>query len=174
MATELTLLSVNCPTPFQKFEHNEKCLIGCWFLHLLGTTLNYNYDELLKRARAEVPEVTLKKERLELPRLFVTMVGMRTTISNFKEVADTLDRDPQHILKFLTREMATAATYHDGRAIFQGKFPRDTFERLLARYTESFVTCPVCKRPDTKIVKEKRLAFIVCNACGARSSIKQL
>jgi translation initiation factor 2 subunit 2 len=136
--------------------------------------LNYNYDDLLRRARAEMPEVTLKKERLELPRLFVTMVGMRTTISNFKEVADTLDRDPQHILKFLTREMATAATYHDGRAIFQGKFPRDTFERLLARYTESFVTCPVCKRPDTKIVKEKRLSFIVCNACGARSSVKQL
>jgi translation initiation factor 2 subunit 2 len=136
--------------------------------------LKYDYDELLKRARAEVPEGTVKKERLELPRLFVSMVGMRTTISNFKEVAEILDRDPQHILKFLTREMATAATYHDGRAIFQGKFPRDTFERLLLRYTEGFVTCPVCKRPDTRIVKEKRLSFIVCNACGARSSVKQL
>ncbi len=136
--------------------------------------LDYNYDELLKRARAQIPEVTLKKERLEMPRLFVSMVGMRTTIANFKEVSDTLDRDPQHILKFLTREMATAATYHDGRAIFQGKFPRDTFERLLTRYMENFVICPVCKRPDTKIVKEKRLSFIVCNACGARSSVKQL
>lgn len=136
--------------------------------------MSYNYDELLKRARAQVPEVTLKKERLELPMLRVTMVGMRTTISNFKEVADTLDRDPQHILKFLTREMATAATYHDGRAIFQGKFPRDTFDRLIQRYMENFVTCPVCKRPDTKILKERRLSFIVCNACGAKSSIKQL
>jgi translation initiation factor 2 subunit 2 len=91
--------------------------------------MNYEYDELLKRARDQVPEGTTKKERLELPRLFVSTVGMRTTISNFKEISDTLDRDPQHILKFLTREMATAATYHDGRAIFQGKFPRDTFER---------------------------------------------
>ncbi|MFB3889642.1 MAG: translation initiation factor IF-2 subunit beta [Candidatus Bathyarchaeia archaeon] len=136
--------------------------------------MDYNYGELLKRARSQVPEVTMKKERLELPRLMVTMVGMRTTIANFKEVADLLDRDPQHILKFLTREMATAATYHDGRAIFQGKFPRDTFERLLQRYMEAFVTCPVCKRPDTKIVKERRLAFLICNACGARSSIKQL
>ncbi len=136
--------------------------------------MNYEYDELLKRARDQVPEGTIKKERLELPRLFVTTVGMRTTISNFKEVADTLDRDPQHILKFLTREMATAATYHDNRAIFQGKFPRDTFERLLSRYMEAFVTCPVCKRPDTKIIKEKRLSFLSCNACGAKSSIKQL
>jgi len=136
--------------------------------------MTYDYDELLKRARGQVPEVTIKKERLELPRLYVTMVGMRTTIGNFKEISDTLDRDPQHILKFLTREMATAATYHDGRAIFQGKFPRDTFERLLQRYMEGFVTCPVCKRPDTKIMKEKRLSFTVCNACGAKSSIKQL
>jgi translation initiation factor 2 subunit 2 len=136
--------------------------------------LNYDYAELYKRARSQVPVVTLKKERLELPRLFVSMVGMRTTISNFKEVSDLLDRDPQHTLKFLTREMATAATYHDGRAIFQGKFPRDTFERLLMRYMEGFVICPVCKRPDTKITKDKRLSFLLCNACGAKSSIKQL
>ena len=136
--------------------------------------MKYDYGELLKRARAQVPEISLKRERLELPRLFVSMVGMRTTITNFKEVADVLDRDPQHILKFLTREMATAATYHDGRAIFQGKFPRDTFEHLIQRYMDSFVICPVCKRPDTKVFKEKRLSFLVCNACGAKSSVKQL
>lgn len=136
--------------------------------------MNYDYNELLKRARAQVPEVALKHERLEVPKLLVSTVGMRTTISNFKDVADIVDRDPQHILKFLTREMATAATYHEGRAIFQGKFPRDTFERLLQRYMEEFVVCPVCKRPDTTISKEKRFAFLVCNACGARSAIKQL
>jgi translation initiation factor 2 subunit 2 len=136
--------------------------------------MSFNYDDLLKRACTQMPEVSAKRERLELPRLFISTVGMRTTISNFKEVADVLDRDPQHILKFLTREMATAATFQDSRAIFQGKFQRESFERLLQRYMESFVVCPVCKRPDTKIVKEKRLAFLVCNACGAKSSIKQL
>lgn len=136
--------------------------------------MDFSYDDLLKRASAQMPEVSTKKERLELPRIFIQTVGMRTIISNFNEVADVLDRDPQHVLKFLTREMATAATFHDSRAIFQGKFQRDSFERLLQRYMESFVVCPVCKRPDTKIVKEKRLSFLVCNACGAKSSIKQL
>jgi translation initiation factor 2 subunit 2 len=134
----------------------------------------FNYDELLKRASAQMPEVQAKKERLELPRIMIQTVGMRTIISNFKDIADALDRDPQHVLKFLTREMATAATFHDTRAIFQGKFRSDSFERLLQRYLEGYVTCPVCKRPDTKLVKEKRLAFLVCNACGAKSSIKQL
>jgi translation initiation factor 2 subunit 2 len=139
-----------------------------------GDKMSFNYDELLKKACAQMPEVSEKKERLELPRIYASTVGMRTIISNFKEIADALDRDPQHILKFLTREMATAATYQDGRAIFQGKFRSDVFERLLQRYLDNFVTCPVCKRPDTRVVKERRLAFLVCNACGAKSAIKQL
>ena len=136
--------------------------------------MKYEYDELLKRACSQMPEVSMKRERLELPRLHITTVGMRTIISNFKEVADVLNRDAQHILKFLTREMATAATFHESRAVFQGKFKRDSFERLLSRYMENFVICPVCKRPDTRITKEKRLSFLICNACGAKSSIKQL
>jgi translation initiation factor 2 subunit 2 len=136
--------------------------------------MKYDYDELLKRACSQMPETSLKRERLELPRLYITTVGMRTIISNFKEIAGVLNRDPQHILKFLTREMATAGTFHDSRAIFQGKFQRDSFQRLLQRYMESFVICPVCKRPDTKLMKEKRLTFLLCNACGARSAIKQL
>ena len=136
--------------------------------------MKYDYDKLLKRARSQIPEIATKQERLELPRLRYSIIGMRTMIDNFREVADALNRDPQHLLKFLTGEMATAATSQESRVIFQGKFSADTLERLIQRYVESFVVCPVCKRPDTKVVKEKRLSFLVCEACGARSSIKQL
>ncbi|MGQ9624240.1 MAG: translation initiation factor IF-2 subunit beta [Candidatus Bathycorpusculaceae bacterium] len=136
--------------------------------------MKYDYEELLKRARSQIPEVVSKRERLELPRLQHSTIGMRTVIYNLNDVADVLNRDLQHLLKFLTREMATAATVHESRVIFQGKFSRETFERLIQRYIDSFVTCPVCKRPDTKIVKEKRLSFLVCEACGAKSSVRQL
>jgi translation initiation factor 2 subunit 2 len=136
--------------------------------------MKYDYEELLKRARSQIPEIALKHERLEIPKLQHTLIGMRTIIHNFKEIAQALNRDPQHLLKFLTKEMATAATTQDSRVIFQGKFPKETLERLLQRYIEHFVTCPVCKRPDTKIVKEKRLSFLVCDACGAKSSIQQI
>ena len=141
---------------------------------LAKLSMEYNYEELLKRARAQLPEVGSKRERLELPRLSYARIGMRTVIFNFKEIADALNRDPQHLLKYLTGEMATAATMQGSRVIFQGKFSEDTFERLMQRYMETFVVCPVCKRPDTKVVKEKRLSFLVCDACGAKSSIKQL
>lgn len=136
--------------------------------------MEYDYESLLKRAREQVPEVASKRERLEIPKLQYAKIGMRTVIFNFKEIADALDRDPQHLLKFLSGEMATAATMQGVRVIFQGKFQEDTFERLMQRYLDTFVVCPVCHRPDTKVVKEKRLSFLVCQACGAKSSIKQL
>ena len=136
--------------------------------------MGYDYESLLKRAREQVPEVASKQERLEIPKLQYAKIGMRTVIFNFKEIADALDRDPQHLLKFLSGEMATAATMQGARVIFQGKFQADTFERLMQRYLDTFVVCPVCHRPDTKVVKEKRLSFLVCQACGAKSAIKQL
>ncbi|MEM3874010.1 MAG: translation initiation factor IF-2 subunit beta [Candidatus Bathyarchaeia archaeon] len=136
--------------------------------------MKYDYEALLKRARSQLPEITSKRERLEIPSLHYTVVGMRTIVHNFREIAEILNRDPQHILKFLTGELATAAIMQESRVIFQGKFPRETIERLLQRYMETFVICPVCKRPDTKIVKEKRLSFLVCEACGAKSSVRHL
>jgi len=136
--------------------------------------MSYNYEELLKRARAQIPEVSRKRERLEIPRVIMGVVGMRTNVFNFREIANAFGRDPQHLLKFLTGEMATAVTTQESRAIFQGKFRVDTFDRLLQRYLEGFVVCPICKRPDTRLVKEKRLSFLVCDACGAKSSVKQL
>lgn len=137
-------------------------------------SMKYDYEELLKRAHSQIPEVVSKRERLELPRTNVSVIGMRTIFYNFREIAGALNRNPQHLLKFLTREMATAAILQESRAVFQGKFYRDTLERLVQRYMEIFVTCPVCKRPDTTILKEKRLSFLVCEACGAKSSVRQL
>lgn len=136
--------------------------------------MTLDYEDLLRRARSQLPEITSKWERLEIPKLQYTIVGMRTIINNFTEVAEVINRDPQHLLKFLSGELATAAVLQESRAIFQGKFPRETLEKLIQRYVETFVTCPVCKRPDTKIIKEKRLSFLVCEACGAKSSVKSI
>jgi len=130
-----------------------------------------SYREMLERAQEQLPRKLEKYDRFEVPRPHVVRVGKKTVIQNFKEISDVLNRDPKHLLKFLTGEMATLATMEGGRAIFQGVFKQDTIKNLIDTYVERYVICPVCKRPDTKIVKEKRLSFLVCEACGARSSI---
>jgi translation initiation factor 2 subunit 2 len=126
-----------------------------------------NYRELLERARSQLPSDVREHKRFEVPKPQSYVIGMRTILSNFKEICDALNRDPRHVLKFFSGEMATAAT-------MQRKFKYDTFERLIQRYIKEFVVCPVCGRPDTKIVKDRRFLFLVCEACGARSSISTL
>ncbi len=131
-----------------------------------------DYRKLLSRAYSELPPTLFEHKRFEIPKASISTIGMRTVLHNFREIGNALDRNPQHLLKFLSKEMATSATVDENRAIFQGKFFRDTIDRLIRRYTEEFVICPICKRPDTKIAKEKRLYFLACEACGARSSIR--
>jgi translation initiation factor 2 subunit 2 len=134
-----------------------------------------SYEELLKRAQAKLPKEKGSGERFEIPQIRSFVIGRtRTIIQNFKEIADTLNRNPRHLMKFLTNEMATAGNLEETRATFQGKFTRDTLDRLLKIYIENFVICPVCKRPDTKVVKEKRFSFLTCEACGAKSSVKAI
>jgi translation initiation factor 2 subunit 2 len=98
-------------------------------------------------------------------------MGRRTIIQNFGEISSRLNREPNHLLKFLSRELATAASLDSARAIFQGRFDVGTVTRLLNIYAQRFVICPICGRPDTKIEKEGRFMFLRCEACGARSSI---
>jgi len=131
-----------------------------------------DYRDMLERAYSELPQQVDTYERFTIPRPDVRQVGRRRSIiMNFKEIADELRRDPEHILKFLSGEMATLANFDGTRVIFQGRFNYDTIRNLLEIYTEKYVVCPVCKRPDTRIVREKRLWFLQCEACGAKSSI---
>lgn len=131
-----------------------------------------SYKELLQRAHSQLPIEISEHKRFEIPKVRSGNIGMRTYIVNYKEIADALKRDPLHLLRYLSREMATAGSIDGARAIFQGKFQNDTLNRLIEHYAEEFVICPICKRPDTKIVKEKRLSFLSCEACGAKSSIR--
>ena len=130
-----------------------------------------DYRNLLDRAYSQLPEQITSYERWTVPRPDVRIVGRRTVIMNFKEIADELRRDPEHLLKFLSGEMATLANFDGTRAVFQGRFRADSIRNLLEVYTNRYVVCPVCKRPDTRIVRDRRLWFLQCEACGARSSI---
>jgi len=129
------------------------------------------YEKLLDRAKLMRSINDVTKERFQPPSPSSSISGSKTLLHNFKEISDILVRDQSHLLKFLSSELATAGVIEGGRAIFQGRFEQRTLMRLINLYIDKYVICPVCSRPDTQIVKENRLFFKKCDACGARSSI---
>ena len=133
-----------------------------------------SYDDLLKRLRKGLGTSDTKSsvERSELPPPQIYWQGRKTIFRNFSEYPRILRRNPDKILMYLAKELATAASLDGERAIFIGRKDKQSFAVLLKRYMVDRVVCPVCGRPDTHTKKVKRLLFLVCEACGARSSVK--
>ena len=100
--------------------------------------------------------------------------GNRTIIQNFGVVTDARTRDPQHVLKFLLRELGTAGNLEGNRAIMQGKFTHYLINDRMDDYVKRFIMCHECNRPDTKIIREDRIFILKCEACGAKAPLKTL
>jgi translation initiation factor 2 subunit 2 len=128
------------------------------------------YEDLLKRLKNnQTIEGTKNVARLELPLPQIQWIGRKTIVRNFKEYPRLMRRDPNKILMFLAKELATAVSLIGERAIFIGRKDKQSFSVLLNRYLKNFVICPVCQSPDTHLEKVKRLQLLVCEACGAKS-----
>lgn len=133
---------------------------------------SFDYEALLIRAREQIPPEVFEQPRFQVPRVDSFIQGSRTVIRNFKDIIDTLRRDPKHLIRYLAHELATAGELSGTQAIFNGRFNSRSVEDLIAKYTEEFVVCPVCHRPDTEIRREDRLLMLVCSACGGRTPLK--
>ena len=132
------------------------------------------YEELLGRAIDQLPPEVFEHKRFKVPRAYSDIQGNRTFIKNFKDVALGLNRDSQHVLKFLLRELGTAGNLEGGRAILQGKFTHYLINDKIEEYVDKYVICQECNRPDTKIIREDRIFLLKCTACGATAPLKPL
>lgn len=133
-----------------------------------------DYDKLLDRAIEQLPQKVFETKRFTVPKAYSVIQGNRTIIQNFKEIAEALNRDPQHLLKFLLRELGTAGNLEGSRAIMQGKFTHYLINDRIDDYVNKFIMCHECNRPDTRIIREDRIFLLKCEACGAKATLPTL
>jgi translation initiation factor 2 subunit 2 len=134
-----------------------------------------DYDESLDRALTETPEISDAVDRFQVPDPEVRPEGNVTSYENFAATLDRLNRDEDHLLKFLQSELGTSASIDDrGRARFTGDFRQSRVADALDEYVESFVTCSECGSPDTRLVAERGATVLKCDACGALSAVPDL
>ena len=132
------------------------------------------YEKMLKRGLSRMPKSVSSGERFEVPRLQAQKSGSRTTMPNFCDVANSLRREPSHLLKFLLKELATSGEVSGKKLEVLGNFNEDVVNRKLENYVKMYVICRECGKPDTRIVKEKGFTFLKCEACGARHTVSKV
>ncbi len=131
-----------------------------------------DYKELLEKARKESPMVVKQTERFEIPKVKGHLQGNKTVLSNFFHIADVLQREPQHLLKYVLKELATPGEMQKQLVILGRKISASCVNEKIEQYVREFVLCKECGKSDTKIIKEDEFAFLRCTACGARQPIK--
>jgi translation initiation factor 2 subunit 2 len=127
----------------------------------------------LERAMKKMPATRDTKERFVIPASRVFYEGKTTVLENFRAIADTLNRDPDHLMKYLLQELGTAGKIEGQRGIFQGKFTEQAMARQIESYFEEYVVCTECRLPDTHLTKSDRVLMLKCDACGAHRPVRK-
>lgn len=132
------------------------------------------YEEMLKKAREELPDVVFEKERFEIPGVRGHIEGTKTIISNFSLIANTIRRPQGHLLKYVLKALATPGDMRGSSVIFGSKVPASRINEKIKQYVHEFVLCRECGKPDTKIIKDGAFTYLACQACGAKYNIKDI
>ena len=132
------------------------------------------YEQLLEEAYGKVKQSSSTGERFEIPKIEGHFEGKKTILSNFFQIASHLRRNPEHFQKFMLKELAAPGQRDGDRLSLNIKVPSTKINQKIEEYTNEFVLCKECKKPDTELIREpqSRITFINCLACGAKHSVR--
>jgi len=132
-----------------------------------------DYEKLLEEAYGKVKSVVGETgERFEIPKVQGHFQGKKTVLSNFSQIASHIRRKPEHFLKYILKELAASGLKDGDRLILNIKVPSAKINQKIEDYVNEFVLCKECKKPDTELIKQGRLTFIHCLACGAKHPVR--
>lgn len=133
-----------------------------------------DYEQLLEKAESELPETTVNSERFNIEKIKGHIEGSKTILSNFNKISRDVHREPEHMLKFLLRELATPGKFSGERVILGAKISASHINKKIKQYIGEYVLCPECGKPDTKLIKKATGSIIKCSACGVERQVKSI
>ena len=136
--------------------------------------MDSNYEQLLDRAFAQLPSLATEKSDFKVPEVDSIIQGSKTIIRNFSQIADTARRDASDIAKYLSKELAAPVSVGDQTLTISAKVQNAALNDKVRKYFETYVICKECHKPDTHIEgTERGYETLVCEACGARYTVKR-
>ncbi len=124
-----------------------------------------NYEKLLEGAYEKVKPVECC-DRFEIKQVEGHIQGKKTIVSNFVAISTCLRRNPEHLAKFLFKELAAPGEIIGERLSLTRKVSSQNINEKIKKYSNLFILCPNCKKPDTELIDEGGKKIIRCLACG--------
>ena len=127
---------------------------------------------MLKLAREKLPEEVGTGSRFTVPKIKGHLQGNKTIISNLQQIATTLRRPLKLLTKYIEKYLATKSVIEGNFVIFNTKLSSAKINERIQMFTDEFVICKECGKPDTQIKKDIGIYSLKCSACGAKYSVK--
>lgn len=132
-----------------------------------------NYEELLDRAFTQISQLSEEKVDFKIPEADSMIQGSKTFLRNLNVIADAARRDPADIARYLTKELGTPTSMDNSSLIISAKVQQQELTEKIKKYFEIYIICKECHKPDTHVQSTERgYMTIVCEACGARYTVK--
>ena len=138
----------------------------------------YTYKEMLDRVvgilQDKNPELGEKRRHTMKPPQLMRVGTKKTLWVNFQEICNQMSRSAEHVYQFFMAELGTEGSI-DGtqRLVIRGKYVPKYIESLLRKYIVNYVTCQMCRSPNTTLTRDSvsRLYFCHCQDCGSSRSV---
>ena len=140
----------------------------------------FTYDFLLKRIynTMKVQNPNTNAGGLKLPSIQISMVGKdRICWMNFNDVAEALNRQPEHLFQYILSELGCEGTIGGkDQANIKSRVTQSNLQKVLTKYINDYVRCPNCKSFNTIIKKDQstRLQQIYCEKCKSVKTIQAI
>lgn len=146
-----------------------------------SSNADWEYDDMLDRVMQILhdnnPDLVEKKRRNMKPPQLTRLGTKKTLWVNFQEICTIMQRSPEHVFQFFMAELGTEGSI-DGnqRLVIRGKYVPKYIESLLRKYIVEYVTCQMCRSPNTELHRDSgsRLYFINCMDCGSSRSVSAI
>ncbi|RHY21081.1 hypothetical protein DYB25_006065 [Aphanomyces astaci] len=145
---------------------------------VVSTTCAYTYEDMLDRIMNKLhennPDLADRKKAIIKPPQLMRVGTKKTLWVNFQEICKMMHRNPEHVLQFTLSELGTEGNL-DGtqRLIIRGRYVPKYIESLLRKYITEYVTCQMCRSPNTTLTRDNvtRLHFVNCQECESSRSV---
>jgi translation initiation factor 2 subunit 2 len=140
-------------------------------LKCIGAYLNY--EQLLDKAFKELPTLSVEKSDFQIPVADSLIQGSKTILKNIDQLSDKARRPQEDIAKYLSKELAAPVSINNHTLEISAKVNQQSLNLKIENYFKTYVVCKECGKPDTKFEQRERgYVTVVCEACGARYTVK--
>lgn len=129
-------------------------------------------DQVYRKLEHQIQHKPIRKIKLIEP--IVVSHNMKTCITNFKSLCESVNRNEEACMRFIQSELVTMCSLNTQKQlIIKGRYTPLKLRTILTKYINKYCKCNMCDSLDTILKKNttSRLLILECNKCLAHRTI---